>query len=165
MSYQINETHDPNLRSWVESANDPNTDFPIQNLPLGLFDRPDSGFKRRVGVAIGNQVLDLLACCEAGLLSLKENVSWFFMGNLNLLMEIERPIALNLRRQIMELLREGNTKIQDYQKEHPESYSLLVPMSEIALRQPVSIGDYTDFYASVYHATRAFAKSFSPRNS
>jgi fumarylacetoacetase len=161
MSYQINETHDPNLRSWVESANGPNTDFPIQNLPLGLFDRPDSGFKRRVGVAIGNQVLDLLACCEAGLLSLKENVSWFFMGNLNLLMEVERPIALNLRRQIMELLREGNTQIQDYQKERPEGYSLLVPMSEIALQQPVNIGDYTDFYASVYHATN-IGKMFRP---
>ncbi|MGE0132195.1 MAG: fumarylacetoacetase [Blastocatellales bacterium] len=163
MSYQINETHDPNLRSWVESANDPNTDFPIQNLPFGLFDRLDSGVRRRIGVAIGDQVLDLYECCEAGLLSIKEDISWFFTESLMLLMNINRPVIGegNLRWQIFELLREGSTKVQDYQKTHPEKLSLLVPMSEIFLRTPANIGDYTDFYASVYHATN-IGKMFRP---
>lgn len=161
MTNTINETHDPNLRSWVESANDPNTDFPIQNLPFGLFDRVDSAFKHRVGIAIGDHVLDLLECCSAGLLSFKDNLSWMFAGSLNLLMGIDRPVGLNLRRQAMELLREGNTTIQDYQKAHPENHSLLAPMSDVHMRLPAKIGDYTDFYASVYHATN-IGKMFRP---
>jgi fumarylacetoacetase len=64
-----NETHDPDLRSWVESANDGETDFPIQNLPLGIFRRRDAGEAWRVGTAIGNQVLDLAATARSGLLS------------------------------------------------------------------------------------------------
>jgi fumarylacetoacetase len=57
--YEINETHDPNLKSWVESANDPNTDFPIQNLPYCVFRRRDSDELRRRGVLIGDHVFDL----------------------------------------------------------------------------------------------------------
>src|SRR5215472_670026 len=59
MSYQINETHNPNLRSWVESADDPNTDFPIQNLPFCIFSKVDDDSPPRVGVGIGNQILDI----------------------------------------------------------------------------------------------------------
>src|SRR5687767_10952540 len=59
MSYSINETHDPNLRSWVESANDPNTDFPIQNLPFCVFSKASGDDSPRVGVAIGSQILDV----------------------------------------------------------------------------------------------------------
>ena len=161
MTYSINDTHEPHLTSWIESANDPKTDFPIQNLPFGLFSRRDGSFKRHVGIAIGDQVLDLLDCCRAGLLSVKDNVSWFFAGSLNFLMEIEHSIVLNLRRQASELLREGNTVIQDYQKAHPDKYSFLIPMSEIELLPPGNIGDYTDFYASVYHATN-IGKMFRP---
>ena len=161
MSYSINETHDPNLRSWVESANDPNTDFPIQNLPFGLFGRSDIGAKRQVGIAIGEQVLDLSECCRAGLLSLKEHFSWMLGTNLNLVMQIDRTVGLNLRRQAMELLREGATTIQDYQKANPENVSVLVPMSDVNMRLPAAIGDYTDFYASIYHATN-IGKMFRP---
>jgi len=161
MSYSINETHDPNLRSWVESANDPSTDFPIQNLPFGLFDRIESGVKWRAGIAIGDQVLDLLECCRAGLLSLEDNLSWMLANSLNLLMQVDRLTGLDLRRQAMELLREGNTAIQDYQKAHPENINLLAPMSDVYMRPPANIGDYTDFYASVYHATN-IGKMFRP---
>ena len=59
MIYEINETHDPNLKSWVESANDPNTDFPIQNLPFCRFRPPFHDFGNRLGVRIGDYVLDL----------------------------------------------------------------------------------------------------------
>jgi len=161
MSYSINETHDPNLRSWVESANDPNTDFPIQNLPFGLFGRSDIGAKGQVGIAIGDQVLDLSECCRAGLLSLKEHFSWMLGTNLNLVMQIDRTVGLKLRHQALELLREGATTIQDYQKANPENVSVLVPMSDVNMRLPAAIGDYTDFYASIYHATN-IGKMFRP---
>ena len=58
MPYEINETHDPNLKSWVESANDPNTDFPIQNLPLCAFSKGSEG-EPTIGTVIGDKVLDL----------------------------------------------------------------------------------------------------------
>src|SRR5690242_18649513 len=63
------ETHDPTLRSWVESANHAGTDFPIQNLPFGVFRRRGSGERPRLGIAIGDQVVDLYRCREAGLLN------------------------------------------------------------------------------------------------
>ena len=62
----LNETHDPTLRSWVESANDPGSDFPIQNLPYGVFRRAASTEPMRVGVAIGDMILDLPAACARG---------------------------------------------------------------------------------------------------
>jgi len=161
MTNTINETHDPKLRSWVESANDPNTDFPIQNLPFGLFGRSDIGAKGQVGIAIGDQVLDLSECCRAGLLSLKEHFSWMLGTNLNLVMQIDRTVGLKLRHQALELLREGATTIQDYQKANPENVSVLVPMSDVYMRLPAEIGDYTDFYASIYHATN-IGKMFRP---
>jgi fumarylacetoacetase len=153
MSYEINETHDPNLKSWVESANDPNTDFPIQNLPLGLFWRRDLGSDLHVGVAIGDQVLDLLECCKSRVLPFEDNFSWVFGNKLSLLMQILTTTKFGLRRLAMELLRDGNTAVQDYQKNHPGNVSLLVPMSEVVPVMPIDIGDYTDFYASIFHAT------------
>ena len=67
MTRPIDETHDPTLRSWVESANRPGADFPIQNLPFGVFRRRDARDRGRVGVAIGNQVVDLAQGRELGL--------------------------------------------------------------------------------------------------
>jgi fumarylacetoacetase len=64
----IDESHDPALRSWVESANQPGSDFPIQNLPFGVFRRRDAAGPHRIGVAIGDSVLDLVHCRELGLL-------------------------------------------------------------------------------------------------
>jgi len=160
MTCAINETHDPNLRSWVESANDPNTDFPIQNLPIGLFNRNDNGSKLRIGMAIGDQILDLFECCMAGILN-KYDISYYYSGNLNLLMRVDRIVGVTLRRQAMELLREDNTTIQNYQKAHPNECRFLVPMSETEMSLPFSIGDYTDFYASIYHATN-IGKMFRP---
>ena len=69
MSYIVNETHDPQLQSWVESANATHNDFPIQNLPFGVFQRRGSDESPRVGVAIGDQILDLSVCRHVGLLA------------------------------------------------------------------------------------------------
>ncbi len=158
MSYSINETHSPNRKSWVESANDPNTDFPIQNLPLGLIERSDVSFSR-VGVAIGDQVLDLFACADAGLLAGVDAFAKFeFYPGVGRLMVFPNEVLWGLRRRVSELLRKGNNEIQACKK---KKCDLLIPMSEVDMRLPTQIGDYTDFYASIFHATN-IGKMFRP---
>ena len=139
MQSGINETHDPRLRSWVESANQPGTDFPIQNLPLGVFRR--GGGPPRIGVAIGDCVLDLAGCARELPASVRAACE---AGSLNALMALGHPASAALRRRVSELLREG-------QSAGVEQW--VVPMREVELLLPASIGDYTDFYASIHHAT------------
>ncbi len=158
MTLMINETHDPNLRSWVESANDPNTDFPIQNLPFGLFARLDLGSEPRVGVAIGDQILDLTECCKANLLSIDYGV-WYSLFWKQL--DLSALTTFSLRRLLIELLREDNATLRDFQKSSSNELGILAPMSQVEMYMPVRIGDYTDFYASVYHATN-IGKMFRP---
>jgi fumarylacetoacetase len=154
----INETHDPNLRSWVESANDPNTDFPIQNLPLGVFLRPDQDELPSIGVAIGDQILNL---------SEIEEQLWadnFFDevadacsdASLETLLILDPGEVSELRRRVSRLLRADNQSDDRHIVE-----SCLVPMEEVEMLIPHTIGDYTDFYASVYHATN-IGKMFRP---
>jgi fumarylacetoacetase len=154
----IDATHDPNLRSWVESANQKDTDFPIQNLPFGVFRRRDSVEPPRIGVAIGDRILDLSLCYETGHLEklprkLQEACA---ATNLNQLMAMGSEASLALRRCLSELLR------YDEQKSLPER-EILVSMSEAELLLPAEIGDYTDFYASIFHATNV-GKLFRPDN-
>ena len=66
MAYEINETHDPDLKSWVESANDPNTDFPIQNLPLCAYEVGDTQPGLGIGFVIGDKILDIYGCIDDG---------------------------------------------------------------------------------------------------
>ena len=156
----VNETHDPGIRSWVGSANEKTTDFPIQNLPFGVFSR-EAG-EPRVGVAIGDQILDVAACLEANLL---ESDAAFAAAEacrsttLNALMAADRLSVSGLRLELSRLLR-------DEESGGPGSRaaaSLLVPMSEARMHVPADIGDYTDFYASVDHATN-IGKMFRPDN-
>jgi fumarylacetoacetase len=158
MSHPIDTTHDPNLRSWVESANQQNTDFPIQNLPFGVFRRRESTESSRIGVAIGDQILDLTRCREIGLLEeLPEKLQEACTApNLNALMAMGSEAASTLRRCLSELLR------YDEQTPPPEQ-EILIPMSEAELLLPATIGDYTDFYASIFHATNV-GKLFRPDN-
>lgn len=139
----IDETHDPALRSWVASANDPVTDFPLQNLPFGRF-RTAGQADWRLGVAIGDQVLDLQG---AGLLG---------HADMNRLMASPPAGRAALRRMISEGLREGAAQ-QDAWAEH------LLPQAGLELGLPCRIGDYTDFYTSVHHATTV-GRQFRPDN-
>jgi len=154
----IDATHDPSLHSWVESANQKDTDFPIQNLPFGVFRPKDSGETSRIGVAIGDQILDLALCCEVGLLQElpQELQDACAASNLNQLMTMGSGAWSVLRRRLSDLLR------SDRQKPPPET-EILIPMSEAELLLPASIGDYTDFYASIFHATNV-GKFFRPDN-
>jgi fumarylacetoacetase len=147
---RIDETHDPSLGSWVESAGDPATDFPIQNLPMGVFRRHGSR-DARVGAAIGNQILDLAACDERGLLrGLPTPIEQACRaGSLNAFMAQAPRLRGALRNRISHLLRaEGG-----FVTARAESSAVLVLQSEAELLLPAVVGDYTDFYASVFHAT------------
>ena len=144
----INATHDPGLRSWVESAHDEGTDFPIQNLPYGVFRprRPREGW--RVGVAIGTQVLDLAAAEGLGILpGVWEGL---FGGSLNALMAEPAERWSGLRAAVSNTLR-ADTASGRQAAAH--AAALLVPRVDVELRVPADVGDYTDFYASLAHAT------------
>ena len=152
----LNETHDPALRSWVESANSGTTDFPIQNLPLGVF-RAQSGVGApTIGVAIGDQILDLRKSGELGLLGgLPRDVfDATTASTLNPLMALGHQSASILRRQVSQILSTENPT--------PDS-RLLVPATDVTLDVPAVIGNYTDFYASIAHATNV-GKLFRPDN-
>jgi fumarylacetoacetase len=159
MTYSINETHDPNLRSWVESANDPNTDFPIQNLPYGVFYKLGDDWPF-VGVIIGDQILNVAACYKANLFAglAREPASRSESFQLNGLMELGAEYWSALRQRLSNLLRTDNQEIQGDQELVKR---LLTPLDDAEIFLPAEIGDYTDFYASVYHATN-IGKMFRP---
>ena len=145
----LDETHDPSRRSWVPGADDATTDFPIQNLPYGVFRRAGTDEAWRVGVAIGDQVLDLPAARAAGLLA-GAGVDACAGDTLNPLLALGAPAWRALRRALSELLRTDGPQAAEAAR---RAHALLVPQRDAVLRLPVRVGDYTDFYASVHHAT------------
>jgi fumarylacetoacetase len=152
MTIAINETHDPAVKSWVESANRAEGDFPIQNLPFGACRRRGSSQPPRVGVAIGDFVLDVSGAHRAGLLpGVAEPVALACQSSsLNKLMALGQPHWSALRRELHSLLRAdgpGAAGNQDAGRKH------LLPVAEAEFCPPAEIGDYTDFYASIHHAT------------
>ncbi|MBV9789884.1 MAG: fumarylacetoacetase [Chloroflexi bacterium] len=162
MSYTVNESHNSQLRCWVASAHNPNTDFPIQNLPFGVFRRADSDEAARVGVAIGDQILDLSACLRQSLFDglAAEAAQVCDQPTLNALLALGRSHWSALRQQISAVLREDG---QAYQRDQEIGTKILLSMHDAELLLPVQIGDYTDFYASVHHATNV-GSMFRPDN-
>ncbi len=149
---------DVSRRSWVEEANNPACEFPIQNLPYGVF-RTDGG--KHIGVAIGARILDLHACACQGLLNglLAEVVGACKAEVLNPLMALGPAAWSALRARITELLDADEAHESTRRRVEP----LLTPMREAAMELPAQIGDYTDFYASIHHATRV-GRLFRPEN-
>ncbi|MES2522387.1 MAG: fumarylacetoacetase [Gemmatimonadota bacterium] len=144
-------TTDPSLQSWLPSANAPGADFPVQNLPFGVFRRAGSRETPRVGVAIGDAILDIPACLAAGLLkdeAAHEGARACSNTSLNALMALGTAPRRALRAALSALLAESAPAHQRQTAEHA-----LVLQQEAELFLPATIGDYTDFYASVHHAT------------
>ena len=144
----LNETHDAGLCSWVTSANAAGTDFPIQNLPFGVFRPAGSDQAFRVGVAIGDAILDLTAACEAGAFAgdALAAAQACCVPTLNAFMGMGPPAWSCLRLALSRALREGS----------PLQSALrpcLVAQAQAEYAVPAQIGDYTDFYTSVHHAT------------
>ena len=160
MNASLDFTHDPTRRSWVESANNALTDFPLQNLPFGAFSSGDE-LTPRVGVAIGDRVFDVGEALELGLFADEAQVAAAACraGMLNDLMSLGRSAARALRHRISTLLGAEDHTIQDAGSEA----RVLLPMSGVQMHLPARIGDYTDFYASVHHATNV-GSMFRPDN-
>jgi fumarylacetoacetase len=149
---QLNRTHDPTRASWVESANAPNADFPIQNLPYGVFSQADGA--RRVGVAIGDMILDLTALEASGSLSPAGEVTVFDRGVLNPFMALPQTVWSRTRAKIADLL----------DAEGGDRTLRLVPQSEATLHLPIFVRSFTDFYASREHATNVGTMFRGPDN-
>lgn len=154
--HEINETHDPNLKSWVESANDPNTDFPIQNLPFCIVESYDNNWYVEKAVRIGDQLFNLNAASYHGLFNLPifhggkvlEEVTLKRSGLTGLLglEEIERNALRQRLVQIFSESADGKTR--------EEAGKCLISVKSSDLDYFVTeIGDYTDFYSSIFHAT------------
>ena len=132
--------------SWVWVP--PASDFPVQNLPYGVFGRP--GELHRVGVAIGGYVLDLGALSVAGILPRPE---WFVTGSLNTFMAAGRPAWQSTRYRLTELLTDSSYRSSV--ERH------LIPLTDVLMHMPFEVGDYVDFYSSIEHATN-IGKIFRP---
>ena len=144
------------MRSWVTSANEPQSDFPLDNLPFGVFRVVPASRRPSIGVAIGDQILDLNALAKAGHLEalnpqIREACS---AENLNPLLTLGALSAV--RREVMIHLR-AEARVAS------EIARLLVPQKSATMLLPCAIGDYTDFYASIHHATNVGAM-FRPDN-
>ena len=154
----LNETHAPELRSWVHSANEAGGDFPIQNLPFASFKRAGSTETLRGGVAIGSQILDLSAAARTGVFQgdAAQALQAAAQPTLNAFMALGKSAWSALRLALSRALREGATAQTALQ-------SCLIPQSEAEYGLPAHIGDYTDFYTSIYHATN-IGRLFRPDN-
>ncbi|CAN7608544.1 fumarylacetoacetase [Phenylobacterium sp. LjRoot164] len=147
----INATHDPRLKSWVASANSADTDFPIQNLPHGVFTR--RGETPRGGVAIGDQILDIRAAIEAGLFEqagpgVRDAAAAAAEPQLNRLMAMEGGVLSELRGALQALLAEGSA-------DRARAQACLASQAESTVLLPARIGAFTDFMTSAPHIAAA----------
>jgi len=136
------------MKSWIESANG-HPDFPLENLPLGVY---RDGSDAHICAAIGDQLLDLFGCHEAGLIT----ESACMNATLNELMSLGRANAARLREHLTTLLRDDSGEREQVAK-------FVVDRSRVQMVMPAHIGDYTDFYASIHHATNV-GSMFRPDN-
>lgn len=161
MNLILDKTHDPKTLSWVESANDPHSDFPIQNLPFGVFRRRDGGGEPKVGVAIGDSILDLDGMQAEGLVAeedLRRALEASASNSLNPLMSLGSAPRRALRQRLHAILRQ-DASAADRQAASRD----LIAQADVEMLLPAVVGDYTDFYASIYHATNV-GKLFRPDN-
>ena len=152
------KANDPNLKSWINVPS--GSDFPIQNLPFGIFSV--NGDSPKVGVAIGDKIIDLKELHELGYLSdLPFSVSDFDNEFLNDMMLHGKQATRDLRNRISELLSSDN---QELQRNPEEANQIIVDQSEATMHLPVKIGDYTDFYSSEQHAYNVGCMFGDPNN-
>jgi fumarylacetoacetase len=153
-------THDPQARSWVDSADAPDADFPLQNLPFGRFRRASTREAPRVGVAIGDRILDLAALGELDA-QVAPLLGPLLHGDLNAFMAQGRAARIALRHALFAGLSaepSGTASLWQARRD-----ALLVPQDEAEMALPCRIGDYTDFYTGLHHATTV-GRLFRPDN-
>jgi fumarylacetoacetase len=157
-SVLLDATHDPRARSWLNSANRSGCEFPIQNLPFAVFRRANSTEEYRGGVAIGDQIVDLAALAELGVFQAQaaQGIRAGGQSSLNSLMRLEPGVSSAVRRALFESLLEGSSL-------QAKLRSCLVAQSDAQYALPAHIGDFTDFYTSIHHAT-AVGRMMRPDN-
>jgi len=157
----LDETHDPKVQSWIESANVAGSDFPVQNLPFGVFRRRDAAAEAGVGIAIGDRIVDVAGMRSEGLFAeegLRFAANACAFDSLNSLMTLGAGPRRALRRRLHAILRqEAPASDRQAAARH------LVAQSDADMLLPAIVGDYTDFYASIFHATNV-GKLFRPDN-
>jgi fumarylacetoacetase len=157
-NHLLNETHDPQLTSWVESANQSGCDFPIQNLPFAVFRKIGSNDAFRGGVAIGEQILDLAAAKNSGVFT------GMALQALEACSESELNTFMGMGKSVWSALRLALSKaLADNSPSQDKLANCLVAQADAEYALPCNIGDYTDFYTSIHHAT-SVGKKFRPDN-
>jgi fumarylacetoacetase len=151
-------TNDPRLKSWIESANSPACDFSIQNLPFGVFSDRESATPR-VGVAIGDSIVDLAVLAKEGLLA--HDAALFESASLNAFIATGRAQWRALRVRLSALLEAGNATLRDNAGLRKRA---LIAQADARLHLPVDIPGYTDFYSSREHATNVGSMFRDPQN-
>ena len=157
-SLSLDATHDPKARSWLLSANEHGCPFPLQNLPFGVFRRLRSSEPFRGGVAIGDQIIDLSALNDSRLFTAEsaEGLRAGSLPALNTLMQLGPGVWSALRRALFDAMAQGSAHERALK-------ACLVPQNAAEFSLPAQIGDYTDFYISIHHAT-AIGRLFRPDN-
>ncbi len=152
------EANNPKLKSWLEVK--PGSDFPIQNLPFGIF--KTSSKKARVGVAIGDYIIDMVELTNEGFLDdIDLPADVFEEPFLNEFMALGRLKAREVRNRLSAIMKDDNPELRD----QPELQAdILVPQHEAQMQMPVKVGDYTDFYSSIEHATNVGTMFRDPDN-
>ncbi|KAA9339703.1 fumarylacetoacetase [Hymenobacter busanensis] len=152
--------NNPALRSWIDIP--PHSDFPIQNLPFGVFTTEERG--TRVGVAIGEYVLDLYAVSQFGFfrgLDLPTEPKVFRRRSLNSFIRLGRPVWRAVRQRVSELLRHDNPELRDHEE---AMRTCLIRQRDVQMLRPVKPQNYTDFYSSIEHATNVGIMFRDPAN-
>ena len=144
----LNETHNPALLSWLDSANQADTDFPIQNLPFAVFKRANNKEAFRGGVAIGDQVIDLTALGNSNVFNgiAQDALKACSAPQLNDYMSMGKATWSALRLALSNALKAGSTLREKVE-------ACLIDQADVEFALPCNIGDYTDFYTSIHHAT------------
>ncbi|HLT34305.1 MAG TPA: fumarylacetoacetase [Aquaticitalea sp.] len=143
----IIHANNPELKSWIDV--EPNSDFPIQNIPFGVFLTKDDVIT--IGTRIGNQAIDLSALHQLGYfagIDLHDDV--FLQDSLNDFITLGKTTWRLVRNRISEIFRHDNPELRDNES---QKAAVLFPIDEVEMQLPVIIGDYTDFYSSLEHAT------------
>ncbi|MGD1842464.1 MAG: fumarylacetoacetase [Thermonemataceae bacterium] len=152
--------NNPALQSWIEVSSQ--SDFPIQNLPFGIF-QPKAADYGRVGVRIGDHVIDLSMLVELGYFDALnlEDPTVFHAGALNDFIALGRPVWRAVRASVSKLLQHDQPLLRDNEEDKKQ---VIYPISEVVMHLPVIVNDYTDFYSSIEHATNVGTMFRDPNN-
>jgi fumarylacetoacetase len=154
----MSKANDPSLKSWIDVKN--GSDFPIQNIPFGLYS--DSKVIHHACSAIGDQIIDLYELARNNFFEgLNIENEFFKQNSLNHLISLGKPVTNALRERISELLRHDNAQLRDNKDLQKIIFK---KQSDVKLLLPVHIGDYTDFYSSIDHATNVGTMFRDPAN-